>query len=198
MIIERSYFIGEIHIPNSQNLEPNSDVVGNGSDLDLFIEKHERSILIKCLGYGLFRKFESQLDSSKSNGLKDDTSEEWDDLLNGKDYIKNGQPCFWRGLTFNDGSLKRSLIAQYIYCEYLRKDSVHYSGTGFKQEKTKNAVSVSPDMLYVNAFREFHELTEFSCENKDVKSLYDFLSDHKENYENWKPERFENQNRLGI
>jgi hypothetical protein len=203
MIISRSYFTGIIKIPNVLDTAPNSNLLGNGNEIDIFIEEFEREILIKCLGYSLFTLFSTQLDSKSMNGLKQGSDQKWDYLLNGKEYDLNGQTVLWRGLKFKDGLLERSLIAYYVFCEFLNNDLQNYSGVGVQKERAKNSIVVSADPLYTSAFRKFYELTEFSNDcNKDVRSLYDFIKDSNDisndTYANWKPERFKNVNVFGI
>ena len=202
MIISRSYFKGEIKIPNAEDTAPNSNLLGNVSKLELFIEEYERDVLVKCLGYPLFREFQSELDSENSNGIKSTSQKKWDDLLNGKDYQINGKPVKWRGLIFEEGKLKQSLIAYYVFCEFLNKDLVGYRGVGVQKEKVKNSIHVSADPLYVASYRKFHSLTEISDDCSGLKSLYDFILDmnniNSETYANWLPKKFENVNIFGV
>ena len=202
MIITRSYFKGIIHIPNSEDTAPNSNLLGNGTELDLFIEEFERDILIKCFGYPLYYAFVNELDATKPNGLKDTADAKWNDLLNGKDYTLNGISVKWMGLKFKEGQLDRSLIAYYVFCEFLNKDLVTYSGLGVVKERGKNSTPVTSDPLYVSSFRKFYELTEFSNCNNGLRTLYDFIQDmnelNSETYPNWIPKKFENVNLFGI
>ena len=202
MIISRSYFKGSIHIPNAENTAPNSNLIGNVSELVIFIEEFERDILIKCLGYSLFSELVNELDSSSLNGLKNTADSKWNDLLNGKEYLLNGETVKWRGLIFKEGGLERSLIAYYVFCEFLNSDLQNYSGVGVQKEKSKNSVSVSADPLYIASFRKFFKLTEFSKCNNGFRTLYDFIEDSNSinpgTYPNWKPTRFENENIFGV
>ena len=205
MIISCSFFKGNIHIPNAEDTAPNSNLIGNVTNIVLFIEEYERDVLLECLGYSLFQEFVNELDSSSSNGLKTTAHQKWNDLLNGKDYQINGKPVKWRGLIFKDGQLERSLIANYVFCEFLNRDLISYKSVGTQKEKSKNSVHVSADPLYVASFRKFYKLTEFSnnCNGGNgLKSFYDFIQDMNNEtpgtYANWQPKRFENVNILGI
>lgn len=202
MIISRSYFVSLIDVPNSQDTSPNSDLLGNGIKLDLFIEEHEQEVLIDCLGYSLYAELSNELDSNNSNGLKDTAHQKWNDLLNGKTYEINDIPVKWKGLIFKDKELPRSLIAYYVFCEFLNSDLYSYRGVGVQKEKSKNAIAVSADPLHVASFRKFHKLTEFSNYSNGLKSLYDFIQDmnnlDSDTYLNWHPKRFNNKNLFGI
>lgn len=202
MLISRSFFKGIIQVPNATDTAPNSNLLGNGTELDLFIDEFERDILIKCLGYPLFYAFVNELDATKPNGLKDTADAKWNDLLNGKDYTLNGIAVKWMGLKFKEGNLDRSLIAYYVFCEFLNSDLFNYSGLGVVKERGKNSSPVTADPLYVASFRKFYELTEFSTCNNGLRSLYDFIQDMNgitsETYPNWIPKKFENVNLFGI
>lgn len=47
MITSRSHFKINIAIPNANDTAPNSNLIGNGTELDLFIDKYERDVLTK-------------------------------------------------------------------------------------------------------------------------------------------------------
>ncbi|MFL0093600.1 DUF6712 family protein [Tenacibaculum maritimum] len=200
MITSRSFYKSLIKIPNAQDTAPNSKLLGNGNLLDFFIEEHEPEVLIDCFGYSLYEEFLSQFDENYK--LKDNVDQKWKDLLNGKEYQLEGKKAKWRGLIFKEKDLDRSLIAYYVFCEFLNKDQSSYNGTGTQKEKTKNTTPVSSDPLYVASFRKFHKLTEFSNRNNGLRSLYDFIQDmnnaNPNTYPNWCPERFENINTWGV
>jgi hypothetical protein len=202
MIISRSYFKSIVQIPNAQDTAPNSNLIGNATSLDYYIEEFERDILVDCFGYPLYSEFINELDSSTSNGLKSTANQKWDDLLNGKEYDIDGLPVKWRGLIFKDKLLDRSLIAYYVFCEFLSNNLVSFKGTGAQIEKTKNSINVTADPLYVASFRTFHKLTEFTNCTHGFRSLYDFIQDMNNvspgTYANWHPKRFENVNILGL
>ena len=119
MIIDGSYFKGSIHIDNVQDTAPNSDLLGNGNAINDFISEYEPSLLTKCLGVALYDELSDELDPTKENGLKDTALAKWDDLLNGKLYSINDVAQKWPGLRFTEGTLNRSLIAYYVFFQFL-------------------------------------------------------------------------------
>ena len=202
MITSISHFNGLIHIPNSNNSAPNSSLIGNQTKLNYFIQKYENELLIDCLGYSLATEFSNEFDTNTTNGLKATSNQKWDDLLNGKEYLLNDVLVKWRGFKFYEGQFEQSITSYYIFCEFIKNDAISYRGTGTKVEKSKNAKDVSVDRTFINAYREFHKLTEFSDCKSSYRSLYDFISDmnaiNSDHYKSWNPKRFENQNILGI
>ena len=81
MIIDKTYFKGEIYIPHA-NPSITDGVLSEGAKLNDFIDEYERDCLIKSLGYNLFIQLENEIDITKPNKLKDSTDEKWDFLLN--------------------------------------------------------------------------------------------------------------------
>lgn len=217
MILTRSYFKADIHIPNAQDTAPNSSLLGNGSKLDLFIEDYEREVLTKCLGFDLYNEFYTQFEN---NELKPTAHQKWKDLLNGKTYELNGRTVKFKGLIFKQGNLERSLIAYYIFYQFLKDDIESYTGTGIKQEKSKNAIAVSPIPKAVKSWRKFFELAvgqhfnptimyrnsgvgiDWLQGNTGERSLYQFINDSNviepNTYPNWSPYPFENLNQFGV
>ena len=83
MLIDRTYFVGEINIPNTNG--------ANGDVLDLFIDKYEAEFLQKALGYELYKEFKNGL-------VQDPVAQKWRDLLEGAEYTFNSRLHKWNGL----------------------------------------------------------------------------------------------------
>ena len=103
-LIDASYFIREIHIPNVN--ESNN---GSGENLDYFIDEKVRLLLsTKALGGTLFAEFNGYV----SNGVLSNTApQKWKDLVNGKTYTKDDKTYIWEGLLQTKGTFKKSLLA---------------------------------------------------------------------------------------
>lgn len=218
MITKHSHFKGDIHIPNVEDTAPNSNLLGNATSLDLFIDECESDVLTQCLGYSLYDEFINQF--NESGELKEEAPEKWNDLLNGKEYQVDGKNVKFRGLTFKQGNLDRSLIAYYVFYQFLENDESSYTGTGIKKEKSKNSENASAAPKAIKAWRKFYKLTvgdfdnpkiieksngtgiDWLGGNSGVKSLYQFIQDMNNidpsTYPNWSPYPFENINTLGI
>ena len=122
MIINNSYFTGEIYIPHAKP-SVSSKTKGVAIDMIAFIDDYERDALIKSLGYALSREFIAELDEDKPNGLKDTADVKWDELLNGKEYTDpSGQTVMWEGIRRKQPSTSteynRSFLADYVYFHY--------------------------------------------------------------------------------
>lgn len=193
MVISDSYFKGSILIESVALSIPNGAVIGNGNSLRNYVLEYESDILIKCLGYSLYKDFSEQFDV---NELKASVDQKWKDLLNGKEYELNGVRKFWRGLRFEENELQKSLIAYYVFSVYIKKEN---SGLGIQKEKIKD-VTVSPSYLYMSAYNTFVELTTES--KSGLQCLYDFITDmnsiNSETYPNWMPTSFKKINPFSI
>jgi hypothetical protein len=84
-LIDRSYFVGELNIPNTDRPEIQER-------LDLFIETYETELLRDLLGYPLYKAF--------MNGLQGaPVDQKWTNLLEGVEYTdQSDRLTKWRGL----------------------------------------------------------------------------------------------------
>lgn len=98
MLIDRTYFIGELNIPNT-------DQNSVGELLDWFIEKYETEFLEKVLGYELYKALKA--------GLQEVTvDQKWTDLIEGVEYTNlAGRLTFWKGLVTQPPSVINALDA---------------------------------------------------------------------------------------
>jgi len=85
MIIDNTYFIDEIYLPNAKPGITNS-IKSVDANLVRLINERTRECLIKCLGFALFSEFAAVLDNTSPDGLLPATAQKWDDLLNGVSY----------------------------------------------------------------------------------------------------------------
>lgn len=225
MIINNSYFTGDIYIPHAKP-SITDDVSGVENEILSFIEDYERECLLNCLGYELFIEFEKNLDSTQPDGLSGDADSKWHDLLNGKEYQypDSGGTKIWRGLRYKSNPSKdynKSLIAYYVYFFYERYDYITRSDAGHQQPESKNSERVSPTLKVVTAWNKFVDHVQ-GRENKpkvDFKSgyaivdyfdpsvnldvsLYDFIRNSNElqedTYKGFKPKNWSRMNRYGI
>lgn len=98
MLIDRTYFVGELSIPNTST-------AAIGSLVDLFIEKYEEKFLQSVLGYSLYKAFKAGL-------LVVPVAQQWTDLIEGVEYTDlNNQVRFWKGLVSQPPSVLNALDA---------------------------------------------------------------------------------------
>ncbi|BFP39498.1 hypothetical protein FGF1_03430 [Flavobacteriaceae bacterium GF1] len=203
MIISRSYFKGLLDIPNIEDTAPNSSLLGNVSELDLFIREYERDYLIKALGYSLNKEFQSHLevvDGQTEQTVRPDAPQKWKDLMDGKEYSKDGKLVNWRGLVFDDNGDQKSPIAPYVCYHFLKNDLSRWMGTGIQTEKAKNSVKADPAPKAVAIWQLFYRMT---VENvTDEVALFEFIEDMNDldetTYPHWIPYRFGKRNIMGI
>ena len=210
MITNASYFIGDIYL--AQVGENASSQVNNNDKLQSFIDKYEANILIKALGRKLYNEFKSNLNADGT--IKDEADSKWSNLLNGTEYVKNGTTYYWKGLVTDN----ECLMAYYIYYKYVNASVTQQTTLGTIKAEAKNASSASAIPNTVDAWRCLYDWyiggnvynpivythngvyveDWFSGDNSKEVSLYQFLSDNKDNYDDWFFTPIANKNTWGL
>ena len=224
MIAPRSCYVSPIDIPNIDSSEPNGNLSGNATKLDNFREGYERDVLIKCLGYPLYKELQDSLEvleNATEQTVKASADQKWKDLVNGKTYQIDGVNVIWDGLIFKEGVYNRSLIAQYVYYHFMDDNESQNTTTGRQSEKTKNSNKVSVAPSAVKAWRKFFEMTvgvyntpihyyeggrlagiDYFGSDNGQRSLYQFIDDMNtitpKTYDNWMPKLWENKSISGL
>lgn len=135
-IVNQSFFIGEINIPNTGN----AAIFNN---LNNFIAKYEPECLLKILGYPLYKKLENE------------SSQRMTDLLTGAEYTdQQGNLQKWQGIK-HDTTI--SLVANYIYFFFQRSAATLTTGVSTSVSNTEGGVSVSPQEKMVEAWNFFSD-----------------------------------------
>lgn len=163
MIIDYTYFIGKINLPQTGNTDGRADVTG-------FIETYEPEYLQKVLGYDLWKAF---TDGIEGSGEPDSR---WLNLLNGGTFIYNGQTNIWPGF-----EAKPSPISQYVYYRNQEDGASDTVLTGTSIGKTDNAIRVSPVSKMIDAWNKMVELNIL---------LWNYLYKNRTLYPEWKPEGY--------
>lgn len=151
MIVDNKFFNKpEVYIPN--NTDVGAQPVGNQSvksDLDVIIEKYERVLLLDALGVTLYNELQTALKNISTAAQK------WKDLVQGADYTINNQVYRWDGL---QGYNNDSLIAYFIYTQYLVNDELTYTTTGMVRNEASNAITAPFNTKYVRAWNNFTQM----------------------------------------
>lgn len=103
MLIDETYFNGLMMIPNIAEPDPNNR---SANDLSNLIEICEEEVLSFAFGAVMWADFKT----------KYETEPAYIDIMNGKTYEKDGKTFIWGGLV--NSNLKRSLLVDYVFCQY--------------------------------------------------------------------------------
>lgn len=154
--IDTSYFYYDLSIAQLTEASVNSTV-------QRFIDRHEPKLLQDLLGYELYKNYKTGIDASDQKYI---------DIRDGKEYTNRaGKLAKWRGL--KEPSLKQSLIANYVYFQYIKNEASSTTGTGEKVAKAQNAADASPRYKLARAW---NQMVEWNCE------LVEFLLSNESNY----------------
>ena len=201
-IIDKSYFNNQnfIHIPLA-TVEPNSP--NNASELDNLCVKLEREILLNALGLTLYNELKALTDVT----IELPENVRWKKLVQGEEY--DGK--VWLGLDNDD-----SLIANYIFQQFITNTNIRLSATGATKVNAENATNQTPAYLIAGAHQNFIKQYQgeylidpirydnfvdwYGC-NGIEKSLYGYLMDKREVFPEWDSSKFkvyETKNSFGI
>jgi hypothetical protein len=199
-IVDKSFFNKQnyIHIPLA--VADPSAIPNNATELDYLCVKLEKEILLNALGLSLYNEIKAITDIETADA-------KFKKLIQGDEY--DGK--IWLGLDNDD-----SLIANFIYQEFVTQTDIRLSATGAKKVNTENATNQTPKYLIAGAHQNF--IKQYQCEylttpyiecnfidwygcDSIEKSLYGYLMDKQTDFANWKPEYFkiyETKNSFGI
>jgi len=108
----RDYYQRQLTVPNNSGLSAN----GEPDKLEVLADGIPRLFLQNALGNVLF----NDLDSYVTNGVLDDGAPTiWKNLVNGVEYTKDNVLKSWKGLTFEEGAFKTSILAYATYYNWL-------------------------------------------------------------------------------
>jgi hypothetical protein len=210
-IIDETYFTRELSIPNVNEVQTEAY-----DTLNYFVDEYVRQLLRDALGIESF----NELDTYVIDGAFDSTSapQYIIDLVEGKEYEKSGITYKWSGLINTQGVFKKSLLANYVYYNWLLNSFTTQSGVGEVTLNPQNANLVNPTQRLVSAWNKFLEMYQNQClkyphvyykgytqvidwlgfsTNTEV-SLIQYLQDNKTDFPNATLRVYEYQNQLGI
>jgi len=183
-LIDNTYFIGDIMLPNKLTDG------GNLSNIDTYIAKYERQVLINMLGYDLYKALKAQIDSDPQT-----FTDPWTDFVNGAEYSVGDYTIKWNGLINSD---KQSFIAYYIYFYYMRDLITSTTSSGEILSKVVNGFRITPADKMANAWSRFLELYGSTQDSLYCPSAYRYLYENEDSFDLWlfKPEG--TVNKFGI
>ncbi len=160
-LIDKDYFVGEINIPDTDK----ENVVER---LNFFITKYEEEVLRNVLGNALYLAFKAGIEATEPE-------QKWKDLRDGKDYTDNSDNAqCWIGLC--NSTKKQSLIANYVYYQWLRDKVSTTTAVGEVQQKSESGEKVSPA---VKMCRAWNEMVQWA------NDLFHFLDSKQADYPQW-------------
>lgn len=204
-LINEANFTREISVPNLTSSQS-----GNAENLTKYGDEKPRLLLQMALGSVLF----TDLDSQVTNGVLDnDADQKWKELVNGKEY--DGK--VWKGLNYDEGSFKVSLLAYFTYWNWLN-DSLSSN----LQVQVKNAENINDTNSLVNVWNTFIQMYQggvydfgkkvyiingatfvdwYNGNNSNYVNLLQFLQDNPTDYPSPQLYNFgnsSNSNSLGL
>lgn len=147
MLIDKTYFQGDISIPNLQEVQHENDLV------QILIESKSYSLLESVLGRDNVLGLQANLDVNGK--LKPDTDQKWKDLVNGKSYTENDQKFYFKGLVQEGSLYKTSMIADFVFTEWLRETRSQQTEIGEVVVSGQNAVNVNSTSKLVTVWNRF-------------------------------------------
>lgn len=212
-LIEEQDFQRQYYIAGSQGRTQD----GSSSLLTQFIDGFVPQFLKDALGITLF----NELDSNITDGeLDENAPQKWKDLVNGKIYIVNDIEKEWKGLVYNMGAFKESILIPYVYYHWLENELSTMTATGDKVISSKNAVNVNPNQRLVKCWNDFVTMNQhcsdynyypsisivngvkftdwLSNSTSTYVSLIEFLQDNETDYPDANLKVYNYKNQFGL
>lgn len=192
-LIDKTYFRNKLQI---NGLYDSNN--GIETKLDDYISIYVIDFLQKLLGVDF-----EELNTNIVSGVLEPTApQRWLDLINGKTYTKDGKDYIWKGLLYQNGSVKLSILANVVYCSLIH-DLV--TGNGQISVDVKSSRMLVPRKNYIEVWNEianqFNQSVDLQPKvsfvngvkftdyygglyDNGYRTLTDFLIDFEENYPN--------------
>ena len=199
MIIDKTYFVDKLNIPNL-DLDENSDLISANSNLDNVIARYSFKYLTDAFGYFTAKQILAVI---KPNGqIYSGTEQKYIDLINGKESEE------WLGLRYEINNIKYSQIANFCYCQYTKEYETRLTEMGNTLDEGEKSLVVSSWSKFNASWREMMDMRQpcfgsyvddwyYGNKVRDFKTLYDYISTS----DDWDTNKFvyyENTNSLGL
>ena len=192
-LIDKTYFRNKLQINGLY--EANN---GIETKLDDYISIYVIDFLQKLLGVD----FEDLKANITDGVLNTGAPQKWLDLVNGKTYTKDGKTYIWKGLLYQNGSVKLSILANVVYCSLMHDLA---TGNGQISVDVKSSRMLVPRKNYIEVWNEianqFNQSVDLQpkisfingvrftdyyggLSDNGYRTLTDFLIDFEENYPN--------------
>lgn len=212
------YIINDTYFQSPKRVIPNLDEADSKSfaELELLIDEKCRLLLLDFLTVEQVTELESYLEDGLLPDPPTGVPQKWIDLINGKEYTKNGVTLKWTGLIYTKGAFNGSLLADYVYYYWLTENASYMTGVGDAKGNPKGATLVNPTQRVVNTWNDFVKAYQanrigvlhwnnwfpsYDCFIAGIGgevSLMQFLVDNDDVYPNPNRKFFKVQNQLGL
>ena len=192
-LIDKTYFRNKLQV--SGLYDGNNGIEAKLND---YISIYVIDFLQKLLGVDF-----EELKANITDGVLDTGApQKWLDLINGKTYTKDGKTYIWKGLLYQNGSVKLSILANVVYCNLIH-DLV--TGNGQISVDVKSSRMLLPRKNYIEVWNEianqFNQSVDLQpkisfingvrftdyyggLSDNGYRTLSDFLIDFEEDYQN--------------
>ena len=192
-LIDKTYFRNKLQV--SGLYDGNNGIEAKLND---YISIYVIDFLQKLLGVDF-----EDLKANITDGVLDTGApQKWLDLINGKTYTKDGKTYIWKGLLYQNGSVKLSILANVVYCNLIH-DLV--TGNGQISVDVKSSRMLLPRKNYIEVWNEianqFNQSVDLQpkisfingvsftdyyggLSDNGYRTLSDFLIDFEEDYQN--------------
>lgn len=156
MFIDRTYFIGELNIPDNE---------ATNSLLDLYIEKYEKEFLQRLLGITVYNDLVTAYSSTPYD-------QKWIDLIEGKTYSYYGTDYSYFGIApgfQGTAFFRESPIANFIYYWFMRGTETQTTSGGEVKTKNENSINTGAGMKVTKAW---NEMSKWECDFRQYINAY--------------------------
>lgn len=191
MLIKTTDFTLGAYVPNRDDA-PNSDIIGNEPILQGFIDEEVKSILVRLLGWELYKEYSEQFDGN--GDLNVGADQKWVDLANGKGAYQG----------------QKGLLVGWVFGKFLESDNEDYSTQGVNQATPERSVRSRPSKKILIQYRKFYDaaIGDYGSAPRVIsnsqgtgiiwgyadgisksgfQSMFQFLSENTSDYPTWKP-----------
>ena len=127
MIYDLSYFTNHLFIPNINNSD--RDVVSNNHEVEDIMMSADVKFLNDCFGFTFSKQIFENIDSDGT--VKSGAPQIIKNLVDGEDALN------WLGLRFEINGIKKSMMANFAFCEYLSQTNTKLTQVGNVTDATK-------------------------------------------------------------
>lgn len=178
MIINNTYFFGDIYIPHAKPSITDPVTQVDSQVLD-FINKYSEICGVKIFGPQLFAELKLNLDSNESSWVDAGADVRWDELVNGLEYTdpNSGLTVEWKGIRFQsdfDSTKYYSFLAEYVYFFHEQYNWITKGESGDQVEMSENSERRPPTDKAVRAWNRFVTLVQGEYANEQVVHREDF------------------------